>query len=116
MLDTEAFDAENELDMFLEQNDIAQRYFPYLKAVILAAAAAPEYDLSNAYARMAAQMQISPKKAELLIRRAVYLGWEYASSPASLLFSERLSPEAFIGRAVQWLHRRREAFERRLHR
>lgn len=112
MPDTETFDAESELELFLEHNDIAQRYVPYLKAVILTAAA-PESDLTHAYARMAAQMQISPKKAEQLVQRAIYLGWEHAVSPASLLFSERLSPEAFIERAVLWLQRSRQAFERR---
>lgn len=111
MLVSEAFDAECELDAFLEQNDIARRYFPYLKAVILTAFAEPETALPKAYARMAAQMQISPHRAKRIVRNAVYLGWEHASSPVSLMFAKRLSPEMFIEHAVQWLQNRKKASE-----
>lgn len=111
--ETEEFDRESELEYFLEDNDIPERYFSYMKTLILTAAFEPECSVSEAFARLAEQEQISLKKAEMLVKRAVYLAWEYASTPSSVLFSKRLTPEEFLAHAVEWIRSKEEAFYRR---
>lgn len=111
--ETAEFNRENELEIFLEDNDIPKRYFSYMKTLILTAAFEPDCTESEAYARLAKQEQISLKKAEMLIKRAVYLAWEHASTPSSVLFSKRLTPEEFLAHSVSWIRSKEEAFYRR---
>lgn len=107
---TGEFNRESAVEEFLENNDIPKRYFPYMKALILSAAFEPECSVSDAYRRLAEQEQISLKKLEILIKRAVYLGWEHATSPSSMLFSKRLEPDVFLSNAVRWIRSKEAAF------
>lgn len=112
MLKDEIFDRETAVIEFLDGNDIPARFHDLMQAVILMAADASDISLREICAIYAEQHGRSLRIIEQTVKNAVCLGWEYASTPTSLLFSRRMQPEEFVRRAVVWLRAKETVFYR----